>query len=328
MNAELEKINKDLQAALAKTLLDFQRNYCSGVNAAAAAGALPAAPATDGCCTAVPQVIPATIQPTGSAAGANSLGGACCSSCAAGGPCSGSGACAHKHDSPTGAACLGQDRVHPAGQLPARDDTGMPIPNVSCQVPPGYVNCEPNNGELAPCDIERVVNTRRRWTVSAGTSAGTLVNVISNAFLDYVDTPAGYSWYRFWIEPVGVAHDSCVKEVVVTYTPDGGNPTAQVVDGIAMQSEFLYADGDGGYLKALNWPRPALYEDITVTDGRCQCECLCVCATARYRVAVDLLLPTLNAGDTYDVVARGTRDNWQRACGPCPPEAICGRETT
>jgi len=331
--------SKDGRAALAafsQTMSNMADNFCaargtpSATPTMAIAGAVP-----NGAIAyipAAPSLAPSPMPPQSPCNptsamwhGANAyqngfpgVGGSCCEGCKSGGGCSGgagpgsctTGACGGGSDGSTGQACSGDDRVW-----------------ARWPIAPGFFNCEPDNGTLAPCQVDRVANTQRRFSAQ-GTSADTsLVEVLSDAFNDYVPQITGYSWYRLVIDPVGVSNDTCIRDLKLTLTDvTETTDVTDTIEAVTLQSEYIFQDGNGNYVRAWDWPRIAQAEDIRITDGRCACECLCVCTPARGRVGVAVLVPTLADGQVYVLTVRGLRNNWQKNCGYCPPELLCGRE--
>lgn len=195
-------------------------------------------------------------------------------------------------------------------------------------LPPGWFNCEPDSGDQAPCDVDRIIRTRRRFVVVGDTAAAPPTMAISTTLATQLDTPAGFSWYVVEIPAIFVSHQICPRDfaVVLDDGAGGGGPVAP--EDVAIQTEGVYADGDGQYVKAWSFPKPADPDDLKITEGRCACERLCDCQRARGEARVGMLLPTLGVGESYTATIKGVRDCWRVSCGSCPPDDLCGRELT
>jgi len=180
--------------------------------------------------------------------------------------------------------------------------------------------------------VDRIQRTRRRFVEIADTSAtGGLVDV-STALSSELDTPAGYSWYRLAVPEIDVAHQLCPREFQLELNEDvagGGGVFSDVsstIEEVAIQSEAIYEDGDGNFVHAWSFPKPADPDDLKITDGRCACERLCDCIRFFGDAGIAVLAPTLGANEQYKLTAKGVRDCWQISCGACPPAKLCGRE--
>ena len=68
--------------------------------------------------------------------------------------------------------CAVGDTVNPPGVFPATDAAGNPIPGAGCVLPPGWDNCLSFSGDLSPCDVDRIMRTRRRFVVSDDDDTG------------------------------------------------------------------------------------------------------------------------------------------------------------
>lgn len=193
-------------------------------------------------------------------------------------------------------------------------------------LPPGSFNCEPDDGKQAPCDVDRIIRTRRRFVVQGDTTAATMT--VSTALATQLDTPAGFSWYVVTIDPVLVSHQICPRDFAVVLDDGAGGGGPVTPEDVAIQTEGVYADGDGNYVLAWSFPKPADPDDLKITEGRCACERLCDCQRARGEARVGMLLPTLGGGESYTATIKGVRDCWRVSCGSCPPDDLCGRELT
>lgn len=253
--------------------------------------------------------------------GGNQMAGkSCCGSCATGGQCS----C-----SASSLGCATGDTINPTGTFQAQSPTGAPV-NAACVLPPGFDNCLSHSGDLAPCDVDRIQRTRRRFVVQGDTATGDLVDA-TVVLSTELDTPAGYSWYRIRVAEVFVSHQLCPREFTLELNPDvaGAGVYADVsntIEEVAAAAEAIYADGDGNFVHAWEFPKPADPDDLRITDGRCACERLCICVRYFGDGSISVLAPTLAVGAAYRLTVKGIRDCWQIVCGSCPPDDLCGRE--
>lgn len=222
--------------------------------------------------------------------------------------------------------CAVGDTVNPSSRFAATSPTGQPVPGASCVLPPGWDNCLSYAGDLSPCDVDRIQRTRRRFVAVGSTVDATLQDVTA-LYSGELDTPAGFTWWRVVVQPIGVSHQFCPREFYASTDGVGGffDLTDQIQE-VAVQAERIYQDGDGSYVHGGEWPKPAAPDDLTITDGRCACERLCTCVPYFGQASVALLLPDQPALNRVDVRVKGVRDCWQLTCGSCPPEKLCGRE--
>ena len=244
----------------------------------------------------------------------------CCGSCAIGGQCS----C-----SASSLGCATGDTVNPTGTFQAQGPTGAPV-NAACVLPPGFDNCLSHAGDLAPCDVDRIQRTRRRFVVQGDTDTGSLVDA-TVVLSDELDTPAGFRWYRIRVPEIDVSHQLCPREFTLELNDDPAGAGTYVdvsgtIEEVAIQTEAIYADGDGNFVHAWSFPKPADPDDLKITDGRCACERLCDCVRYFGDAAISVLAPELPVGQAYRLTAKGIRDCWQIVCGACPPDDLCGRE--
>lgn len=222
--------------------------------------------------------------------------------------------------------CATGDTVNPSARFQAQDPaTGQPV-NATCTLPPGWDNCLSFGGDLSPCDVDRIMRTRRRFVAVGSTTDGSLQDATA-VYSPELDTPPGHTWWRVVIDPIGVSHQICPREFYAsTDGPGGFQDLTSEIREVAVAAERIYEDGDGSFVHGGTWPRPADPEDLTITAGRCACERLCECVTYFGQASVALLLPDQPALNRVDVRVKGVRDCWQIVCGSCPPEKLCGRE--
>lgn len=274
-------------------------------------------PAGGGCSTGSCGIGAAKPQQNG---GTNMSQKACCGSCATGGQCS----C-----SASSLGCATGDTVNQTGQFQAQGPTGAPV-NATCTLPPGFDNCLSHAGDLAPCDVDRIQRTRRRFVVQGQTDIGDLVDA-TIVLSPELDTPAGYAWYRIRVAEVNVSHQLCPREFQLEHNPDvaGAGAWTDVsgtIEEVAAAAEAIYQDGDGNFVHAWEFPKPADPDDLRITDGRCACERLCICVRYFGDGSISVLAPELGVGEAYRLTVKGIRDCWQIVCGACPPDDLCGRE--
>lgn len=195
---------------------------------------------------------------------------------------------------------------------------------------PGFANCEPWSGNLAPCEIDKIKRQKGRYTVKLP------LEFLGDDQIAALELDPGRSWWAAKIDPVEVAGLVALRNPKITGVSDPGQE-------LGLSKVCLYADPDGTYSERVDWVQFADLSEITTTDGRCgTCDVLIDCQAATKpalvfvsgeKVVAPPPTPTISmqirrferSGESWspnDPTRGQVRD--ERCCG-CPPPLHCGR---
>jgi hypothetical protein len=194
---------------------------------------------------------------------------------------------------------------------------------------PGFINCEPNAGTVAPCQVQRIT---QRLKVGSQVLTAIQLTAAAAAGLGLAPAPLGFSYYGFILDPVLVA--GCVRVRNFSMT-DGGGPVVPSL--IALTHVCLYNSPTSSYVFGVEFPVQEDVGDIQSTTGRCDCAALVDWQAAQLEAAVIVLAPTTLIGYQATLqVRRFSAVDYTACCaeqrGPqqcfgceCPPADLCDR---
>lgn len=229
-----------------------------------------------------------------------------------------------------GCRCKNTAALKAAVQQAAAGATMAVVGGQSGYVPPSTVpympkddwNCRTDTGDLAPCDLHKIV------TDPYPVFTGTMLSIPDTTGLPAA--PAGFEWYEN--DPASpfpilqVSNVVCIESFALD--DNGGPPPAAVTPlRFALQGEKIFYD-QGQIVHAWDDPVFTARTGWEITANRCRCiEPPCVCLPAGARMRFVVLAAAGFALLNFELEVYRDPAKLGNVCGPCPPSELCGQLT-